>query len=182
MGNHFEQFFKTMYLIDTDYRSMLLAKKYVSQPLNFIEHPVPKVLARWYETQEAKLLHMPASADSRVLPQEHHWVMAHVDVFGGEGFEQKLTPLAFCCEKEMIDVVHMKGVAGGKNSDSFGEQNFRRAINPQLSEYFGNFSIVAKDKLMLEDKEHNMCWGATDVEYAVAASERGREVVYAEVE
>lgn len=175
-----EQFYKLMYMLDTDYRGMLLADAYATQPLNFIQRPVSDSFAGAFHIEDARLLHMPVGGDERVLPSKFCWVMLYVDVFGGEGYEQKLTHLAFCAEKEMIDVVRMKGMAGGKNTNRFGAMNFRRAINPYLTELLGSFCILAKDKSFYDSQ--GLTWGVTDIEYVIAAKERGRQVVYAEIQ
>lgn len=175
-----EQFYKLMYMLDTDYRGMLLAQEYAAQPLNFIEKPVPKLLKDWYHLEAAKLLHMPSVADERVLPKHFKNVMIYVDVLGGEGHQQKLTHLTFAAEKEMLDLVRVKGATGGKNSDIFGEMNFRLAVSPHLTEFLANYCILAKDRIAVETDE--LTWGLTDLEYVLLPKERRRQVVYAEVE
>ena len=94
-----EQFYKLQYLVDTHYRSQLMAKSYHEQPLNFHEYVMESDGANT-AFESCKLLHMPAGMDNRVLPREYQFANVHVDYVGESKGSKTFSSYRFCADRQ----------------------------------------------------------------------------------
>ncbi len=120
-----EQFYKLQWLLDTHYRSMLLADLYARGPDRFISYPMPKNnqdLEEMFPGDDNILVERPSwlisGHTAPILPPYCHHVVVHCWIVGN-----RLAQLNFCAEREMERLLHTKGVTGGLNTYKFGEKN-----------------------------------------------------------
>lgn len=166
-----EQFYKMIYLLDTHYRSMLFAKEYVRQPLNFPEDDPPDVPLLWQEIEreEARLIKKPAAGEQVVLPPESQPVHLACTCLGGLAPEYKCSSLSFLGEREMVEVVAVKGRTGGANTDLLDGRNLHICIHPHYQSELGSFALIGRDKF-LEGTDPDL--RIIDAELALLAKER----------
>jgi hypothetical protein len=165
-----EQFYKLMYLMDTQYRSVLIADAYVQQPLNFIEAPWPNN-SPYFENAfiSGRLMWLPKSANERFLPRHHNFVMVHVYRFGARQGQNSFTAIGFCAEREMLALLRVKDWTRGRNTSAIGIQNFHRCVGPHIQEYFGPFAAVAVDETVTSN---GVSLPIVDIELALSRKER----------
>ncbi|MGB7324038.1 MAG: hypothetical protein WBD31_04150, partial [Rubripirellula sp.] len=80
-----EQFFKLQYLVDTHYRSFLLADAFAKQPLNFRRYDNPDSQLTMQGFESIELYKMPAGMAERVLPDVYQFVNIHVERISESG-------------------------------------------------------------------------------------------------
>lgn len=173
-----EQFYKFIYLLDTHYRSMLIASAYHTQPLNFREQISDEVGPSWsaFDRRSAKFIYRPIGASERVLPPDPHWVMLYCYGLGDIRPPWTLDILSFNAEQEMLETIRMKGRTRGLNTNLFGDFNFHLCVDPSRQDELANISILAKDRFSAETE--SMRWSVIDVDLAMRRIERGERVKY----
>ena len=173
-----EQFFKTQYLLDTHYRSMLLADSLAEQPLNYLKakYDVDDFVLPGYESMT--LYQMPAGMEHRVLPDEYNFVNVHVDRIVESGEDLGYVSSRFSAETEMARVLTTKGETNGLSTRVLDGQNLHRSVHPAMQEQLGQFMAVAND-CFIEDGENR--WPEIDVEFVMAPYERGAAIKSHEV-
>jgi hypothetical protein len=127
-----EQFYKLQWLLDTHYRSMLLADLYAREPDRFISYPMPKNnrdLEEMFSGDDNILVERPSwlitGETAPVLPPYCCPVVVHCWIVGN-----RLAQMAFCAEREMERLLHTKEVTGGLNTYKFGEKNCHLWLAP----------------------------------------------------
>ena len=173
-----EQFYKTQYLLDTHYRSMLLADSVVEQPLNFLKakYDDPEFALPGYESMT--LYQMPAGMEHRVLPDDYHFVNVHVDRIVESGNDLGYLSMRFCAETEMARVLTTKGETNGLSTKVLDGQNLHRSVHPAMQEQMGIYMAVTRDRF-IEAGENR--WPEIDVEFAMTPYERGAAIKAHEV-
>lgn len=115
-----DQFYRLIYLLDTHYRSMLIAGVYRSDFRAFRSHPMPTT-GEWADAfvGDSKVLVEPdEDLPNRVLPSRPHFVAVSCWLVG-----QKYQALTFGAEQEMMRLINVKGQTRGRNTDLLGERN-----------------------------------------------------------
>ena len=121
-----EQYFKILCLMKEHYRAMLVAERYAANPgtMPFREVPI-----------ETDGMHIPKFTGSSVLefettdvefnplPASFNFVNIYCVLLGGAPSEMKVTWCSFCAETEMAEMLKMKTITGGLNTDKFGGRN-----------------------------------------------------------
>lgn len=167
-----EQFYKLQYLLDTHYRSHLMAKSYHEQPLNFQEY----AMAGEGENavfKSCKLLRMPAGMDHRVLPSDYRFVNVHVDYVGESKGTKTFSTYRFCADRQMLDVFRVKGKTNGLNTDLFANRNFHRCVDPGQQDELATFAGLAEDRFSSQGVHR---WPAIDIEMVMTRCERGSAI------
>lgn len=120
-----EQFYKLQWLLDTHYRSMLLADLYAREPDRFTSYPMPEDnedLEEMFPGDDNILVEKPdwliKGYAAPILPPYCRPIVVHCWILG-----DRLAQLNFCAEQEMERLLHTKGVTGGLNTYKFGEKN-----------------------------------------------------------
>lgn len=168
-GDLLEQFYKLQYLLDTHYRSHLLAESFQKQPLNFhrIEHFSKEI--EMHEFESVELYSMPAGMTERVLPSEFAFVNVGVERIMESGSDLYFTSLSFAAETGMSELLRVKGETNGLNSNILGRINFH--LSTRLSRQSGHGQVVAlaEDRFI---KENDWRASLTDVQLALVPCER----------
>jgi len=144
-----EQFYKLQWLLDTHYRSMLLADLYAREPDRFVSHPMPKNnqdLEEMFSGDDDTLVERPAwlitGNAAPILPPYCRPVVVHCWIVG-----DRLTQMAFCAEREMERLLHTKGVTGGLNTYKFGEKNCHLWLAPcDVPKSLRGCAAIARDR------------------------------------
>ncbi|MEQ8785090.1 MAG: hypothetical protein RIC55_02285 [Pirellulaceae bacterium] len=165
-----EQVYKLTYLIDTDYRSMLVAESYHETPDNVIVHQVSMV-DDVFESDQIELLDLPSHFVDFVLPEKHEWVSVQCFRFGGRDKDLKASMHTYCAELDMRRLLYMKGKTEGLNSDLFDGKNIRIALSPPFPDEFFGRAIVAKEKAV-RIGAHDISF--VDLNYAIMEVEHFR--------
>jgi hypothetical protein len=163
-----EQFYKFQYLLDTHYRSYLIAQHFVKQPLNFEEFPIQT------ETEELPFhryrpLRIPCGVDERVLPTDYRFANIHVDYIGEEKGRTLLSTYRFSADREMLEVFRIKGRTNGLNTDCIPGWNLHRYFIPNINVNQGPFCVIAEDKFVPQDEVR---FANLDIEIVLKRCER----------
>ena len=122
-----EQFYKLIWLLDTHYRGMLLAKAYLADSRKFESIPMPMDEPGFNGSfQRAdNLLIRRSFGLKEVLPPTFTPVEIHVSVVG-----ERLTEMTFVAECEMAELLTIKGRTNGLNTDLFNGMNCQACLAP----------------------------------------------------
>ncbi len=144
-----EQFYKLQWLLDTHYRSMLLADLYAHEPDCFTSHSMPKDdpdLEEMFFGEDNILVERPdrliTGPTAPILPPYYHPVVVHCWIVG-----DRLTQMAFCAEQEMERLLHTKGVTGGRNTYKLDEKNCHLWLAPlNVSKPLRGCAAITQDR------------------------------------
>lgn len=139
-----EQFFKLLWLIETQYRGMLLADRYVTNFGSFRMRSVPQGILEApdspFEPRDAYLLER--SDDIRdVLPPRHHFV-----AISCINASPRSSQLAFGAETEMGRLLRVKDATGGLNTDRLGRRNMHATVSGLKIGGTRDYAAVAYDR------------------------------------
>ena len=145
-----EQFYKCCFLIDTHYRSMLIAENYLSTPGNFLSQSLPHEGSCHvsFERGEIEALHLPRHFVDWVIPNEHKAVNVHSIRLSWDGDRMKVSSLAFSGETQMSQLLEIKGRANGRNTELLDERNLHLMLPPPFPEGLTGNAIVGVDRLV----------------------------------
>lgn len=169
----FEQFFKLQYLIDTHYRSMLIAKAYAAQPLNFIEENISpeSPIAQGFES--ARVLFRPAGMEQRVLPLNPTFTNVYLSRFSDSKEPLQLQAVRFHAETEITELFRVKGITGGLNTSELNGDNLHICATPGRT-LDGYSTVIGKDRFVLSRDGFNL--SVVDVDMALKRFEQGAEL------
>lgn len=165
-----EQFYKLQYLIDTHYRSFLLAEAFVQQPPNFRRYDSPDFKLEMDGFESIEIYQMPAGMTEQLLPEKYEFVNIHVNRIMESGPDLYHTELRFSADAKMAEMLRAKGRTNGLNTDLLDGKNLHRCTHPDLQELFGTCMGVAKDRFV---KNKDGRWSLTDIQLAITRCERG---------
>jgi hypothetical protein len=171
-----EQFYKLIWLIDTHYRGMLLANLYFREFSRFQMHPLPLSLPDVSDTFEERngLLIERSSAliEEEVLPRNFQFVDLECWVMGSS-----LTRAIFAAEQEMGQVLHIKGVTRGLNTDVLGGRNCHIWLAPlDIPDELRGCAAIAYDR-RVKVGSTSVRIPALDANQAIYCGERFKRLV-----
>ncbi len=123
-----EQFYKLQWLLDTQYRGMLLADLYRANFSRFVFHPLPgdnRDLAEAFVGQNNVLIERSEDLLDEILPTSSVFVPLYCWIVG-----DKLTQTLFGAEREMTRLLRVKGETGGLNTDRLAGRNCHISLAP----------------------------------------------------
>lgn len=140
-----EQFYRLIYLLDTHYRSMLVAQLYKHHFSTFRSHPMPRS-GQWsdfFQGENNILVERDGDLQDRVLAPSFKFVAVSCVLLGG-----RLQQMTFGAETEMQNLIVMKGRTRGRNTDLLGARNchFYLAGLPAPSKDMPACFTVAEDR------------------------------------
>ncbi|MFJ2957079.1 hypothetical protein [Streptomyces sp. NPDC087270] len=138
-----EQFFKLIWLLDTHYRSMLLADAYADCFSRFPLAPVPQeVLDNGiFVGTNNVLAYRPDSMLQEVLPSNFRFVGVSCWKWG-----VRASAITFGAEREMYRVLYIKGKTKGLSTDKLGGRNFHAWLGPlPVPQKFRSYSAIVND-------------------------------------
>lgn len=164
-----EQFFKLQYLVDTHYRSFLLADAFANQPLNFRRYDDPNSKFEMQGFESIEVYQLPSGMADRVLPDDYQFVNVHIDRIIESGTDLFHSAFGFSAETQMAEMLRVKGRTNGLNTEAIGGKNLHRCIHPNLQEVLGNCVAVVQDRFISSERNR---WSLTDIQIALTACER----------
>jgi hypothetical protein len=140
-----EQFYKLMWLLDTQYRGMLLAKAIDKNPRRFETKTLPAtepILQELFESDDGLLVRRPSDGLHEVLPERFSPVDLLCSVIG-----ERATHMAFTADAEMAELLDVKRKTSGLNTDLFDGRNCHAWLGPlNMPASIRPFGCVARDK------------------------------------
>jgi len=169
-----EQYFKVLCLMKEHYRAMLVADRYAASPdtMPFREVPIHGNGVHIPPFSGSTILELETTdAELNPLPAGFHFVNTYCFVLGGEPSSMRTTSCSFCAETEIAQMLKVKTVTGGLNTDKLNGRNCTihttaltlenhrvvvsigketvLSINP-----FGSFGIDDLNNTLTENEEH----------------------------
>lgn len=136
-----EQFYKCIWLMDTHYRGMLLAKRYYDDPLYFSPSRTIEKLSEAF-IDEVLLLTKPSVLLWEILPIKRTFVPINCMLIRNDQFMQS----SFCAETEMAPLFRIKFATGGRNTDLFDDNNCHIWLDGLMKKVGGNYAAIGKDR------------------------------------
>jgi hypothetical protein len=124
-----EQFYKMLFLLDTHYRSKLLADRHAAAPSSFPSMAIPKQLLRPYNrfVGEDNIifdpLFDPELGDLHDLPRSFHFVNIECWFLADGPRDLRWCRMVFSAEQEMAGVLAIKSRTDGLNTDRLEGRN-----------------------------------------------------------
>jgi hypothetical protein len=120
-----DQFYRLIYLLDTHYRSMLIAETYQREFGSFRMHPMPKGgnYVDAFAANNNVLVEYDEDLPHRVLPDAFSFVAVSCWLVG-----DRYLKLTFGAEREMMRLVELKGRTRGMNTDLLSPRNCHLAL------------------------------------------------------
>ena len=171
-----EQFYKMQWLLDTHYRSMLLADRYADDPAAFRAVPMPKDDERVRDAfigGDDVLVERTGATPYLVLPPTARSVNVHCLLLKGDGEHATVSETTFCAEREMARVFATKGRTGGLNTERLGGRNMHIWLSPLPFHPHGGWAAVVTDT-RVEVRSARI--PLLDIQHAMNTDERFRHV------
>lgn len=162
-----EQFYKGLWLVDTHYRSMLLADLYSEDRFAFT--PTKRVQDSEREAFEGEvtLLRKPSAELTELLPQQWDPVFVHCLFLKGN----RLTKLSFCAETQLSRLFDVKARTGGLNTEVLDDgANCHVFLGDRFVEKVGNWAAIGQDRKTTKG-EWNYSLSVIDVNLALTPCE-----------
>jgi hypothetical protein len=174
-----EQFYKMQWLLDTHYRSMLLAEWYANDPGAFAAVPMPRDDERVRDAfvgEDNLLLRRTGWTPYAVLPKDFTAVNIYCWLLKGEGPHATITATSFCAERNMLEVFRIKGTTGGLNTDRLDGRNLHIWLSPLPFEAGQWVGVVRDNRVDIKSARIPLL----DLQHALCTAERFRHVVVAQ--
>lgn len=161
----YEQFYKTVWMLDTQYRAMLMAEMYAANPLEF---PVRRVMDTSQDAflGEVRLLERPSDTMDEVLPDRFTMVSVHCFLL----HEGTTTHLSFSLEREMKYLLKAKFDSKGLNTTLLDGHNCHVHLGPMCHKW-GNYAAIGKDRVVQVGDPHPVSLGLTDLNLSLGSFE-----------
>jgi hypothetical protein len=167
----YEQFYKTMWMLDTQYRGMLMAGIYAKNPLEFRVHRVIDTEQRAF-LGEVRLLERPSNLMTEVLPSTFTTVTVHC----AHLHEGTSTQLSFTLEREMRSLLKTKFESKGLNTTLLEGQNCHIDLGA-MSNKWGNYAAIGKDHVVHIGNIDPVSLAMIDLNLSLGSSERVERVM-----
>jgi len=176
----YEQFFKMIFLIDTHYRCLNIARAYNETPENLIPESLPALNSDLgpFQRGENLALHIPPRFTEWVLPRKSTWVTLTCFKFSGFGSDMRITGQHFLAEREMTSIIEQKGRDGSRSSDLLRGKNLHLAVPPTFPNVLSGDAVIALDRTV---NVMGTKLSLVDMDYSVREVER-RAVVEIETD
>jgi hypothetical protein len=139
-----DQFYRLMYLIDSHYRSMLIADVYLENLGSLRTHPMPsgRDFSDVFSGRNDVLVERSMDLPNDVLPKTFAPVPIHCWLIG-----PLFTSMTFVAETQMLRLLEVKGRTGGLNTDRLGNRNCHLLV-PSLTipQRYGHVFAIAQDQ------------------------------------
>lgn len=170
-----EQFYKLLWLLDTQYRGMLLAERFVSDPTQFVSHAIPKgdpSIEATFIGENNFLIERSDEMLEEILPKSFNFVSLQCLIVG-----EKLTQTIFGAEREMARLFSTKAKTNGLNTDKLGSRNCHIWLAPlNIPSKLRGCAAIAQDRC-LELKPSSMAIPILDFNQAIFCGERFKHIV-----
>ena len=172
-----EQFYKLIYLLDTHYRSCLIACAFANFPSMFEDVSTSNMPGLWdvADPRDAVVKSMPYRFDQRVLPLNFRPVSVQCWLIGGDPARLSMSRLSFLAEREMSQVIRAKGSTGGKNTALLSGRNCHRCFLPHFDNVPADWFLIGSDRVA---EFFGLSLPVVDVELSVRTRERTERLMY----
>jgi hypothetical protein len=125
----FDQFYKLWWFLDTHYRAMLMANEYVQNPSAYERSPIPvtAITSNFFQIPSGFLLDRGNVRMQEILPSARVPVTPECWLIG-----KSLTRMSFGAEKEMFQLLRIKGETGGLVSPDLQGRNLHAYLGGTL--------------------------------------------------
>jgi hypothetical protein len=151
-----DQFYKLIFLVDTHYRSMLFAAKYVASPQEFTSQSKrticegnPDFFDDRFVGDEDVFMRPNLPTDSlwrSLLPAESDFVNIGCMWFGDGPEVLQTAEMTFCADRKMVEVLRTKADTSGLNTTFLGGKNCHIWPCPEMQRLLGQCVAIAMDK------------------------------------
>jgi hypothetical protein len=142
----YEQTYKLQWLLDTHYRSMLIAKLYANEPGRFHVRAMPTDISdlnEAFKTDDGMLIERTDNLVRDVLPRTCHSAPFHCVLLK----QNKLSSITFNAETEMAELLEVKGQTLGLNTNLLGGKNCHLWLGQmRLPGELRGFAAIAHDR------------------------------------
>ena len=165
----YEQFYKALWLIDTHYRSMLLADQFATNPEAY------PIAGRHVDTErkafegEVILIRKPSARLMEIVPREYNPVLVHCFFIG-----DKIAHSSFMAEQQMKRMLGVKARTGGLSTDRLDSRNCHIFLNGLNREWSG-LAAIGED-IAMGPGSASWSIGMIDANLALFDCERGTRV------
>jgi hypothetical protein len=161
----FEQFYKACWLLDTHYRSMLLADAYSADPLAFRTKHLDTLDEAFHG--QVTLVEKPSANLVEILPDEFTPAVAHCVLIR----ERSFSSLSFCVEGEMKRLLTTKASTGGRTTTRFDARNYHCWLGDYLIRKVGNWAAIGRD-ITIPTREKGISLSVIDANLALTSNEQ----------
>lgn len=145
--DHLEQLRKFIFLLDTHYRSHLIAKSFSTSPENLIKSKEIKDSRRdYFEPGDRYILDLPRRFTEWVVPKTAQSVSVRCFRLGGRAENMRYANLQFHVQKEMGSLLELKGPTLGKNYTYKDGRNIILTVSPPFAPFLAGRAVVAHDR------------------------------------
>jgi hypothetical protein len=171
-----DQFYKFMWLLDTHYRSMLLADRYAADPLLFKSHR-PDNNSKAFLGDKLHLLEVNDKLLTDVLPEECRPVLIKCVLIerGHVRSEDRISHLVFCAEVEMRRLFVVKAATKGLNTNRFEGKNCHAFLGRDFVDKYGNWAAIVHDNGHTVPR-NGLRISLVDIDLVMLSHEQGRRV------
>lgn len=171
-GDLVDQFIKLQYVVDSQYRAMLIAEEFASEPRNFLLLQSEKlVFPTAFEEEEFYL--MPAGIEYRLVETKQNWVNIHVDRIERSLEPTQFLPVLFSADRDMHRLFVTKGETGGLNTSLLSGKNLHLSVQPHPENSTPCAIAVVRDRFAQNETGLNLEWAINDIDIAMVATESG---------
>ncbi|WP_397568350.1 hypothetical protein [Schlesneria sp. T3-172] len=153
-----DQFYKLIFLIDTHYRSMLFASKYVADPEQYHTQQKQTVCEGYPDFFNDRFVgkndifinpNLPTETSwNSLLPAESQTVMVGCIWFGDGPSLLQVADMSFCADREMAEVLRTKVKTSGLSTEVCQGKNCHIWPSPELQKQLGPCVAIAEDKFV----------------------------------
>ncbi len=173
-GDFVDQLIRFQYLLDSQFRAMLLADQFQTQPDNFIElRGSGPVFPSAFET--ARFYSMPAGMEHRAVDWNGTGVNFHVDRIDRANDPKLYLPVLFRAHRDMEKLLSLKGRTHGLNTEKLGGRNLHLCIQPcpkSPKNSLPGCTAIVEDKFAINQTGTKLRWALNDVDIALFGEER----------
>ncbi len=159
-----DQFCKLFWLIDTHYRSMLIADRYVANPLEFPTARANNPHKQGFEDERLLLLRKPSASLREVLPRDYTPIELHCFLI-----QKTFTHVRYFAENGMRRLFDVKARTNGLSSDQLDGRNCHVFLGNMLADKIGNWAAIGFDQHVTTPL--GMKIARVDIELALLSSE-----------
>lgn len=138
----FEQFWKSVWMLDTHYRAMLFASLYAADPFVFRFCGIEENQSNKLFVGRFKKYEKPSSELNEILPG--FYTPVTISCFYCDAHKSIQEQCSFTMDTNMIEVLKVKGRTGGLSSDKLDGKNCHIWLGPGMQD-FGDYAAIVTD-------------------------------------
>jgi hypothetical protein len=161
-----DQFCKLKTLLTWHYLAMLFADHYSANPLAFSTERAVNPDPSAFGEDEVLLIRKPSPLPFEFLPRKSRRVMIHCMLL-----RQEVTRVTFNAERQMRQLLDLKGRTGGLNTDKLEGKNCHLFLTEVAARKVGDLAVIAHD-IAAPVGNSSINLSAADLEMALLSNEK----------